>query len=134
MSGEVLGFTRQLELAVVQCCTCGVEYGIPKLMKEELLAKRAQRSTTCPNGHSWHYTGKTSAEKLAEAEQRVSMLEQQIKDVAEHAREQAERLPGKRKVYETSMPRDECPVCHLKFIRLSTHRTHAKHWGELRAV
>lgn len=95
-------FSRELNLVVVQCCSCGVEYAIPRVLHRELLDAREGKSAWCPNGHSWHYISEPKSPP---------------------------------KVYETSAPRDECPVCHRSFIRLSTHRTAAKHWNtDLRVV
>jgi hypothetical protein len=116
MSGEMVSFTRPMDLVVVQCCSCGIEYAIPQLLKKELLAEKAGKNTWCPNGHAWHFTGKTAEQKLREA--------QQERDAAVAAL-RAER--AKPKVYETSAPRDECLVCHRKYIRLSTHLTCSGH-------
>lgn len=65
--GDVIG-TGVQELVAEECPTCGVLYAIPNLLREKALERRGPngKSIFCPNDHSWHFTGKTEAERLRE--------------------------------------------------------------------
>ncbi len=52
-------------LIVEECCTCGVPFGITSVLQAELL--KSHKTFHCPSGHAQHYTGKSDAEKLADA-------------------------------------------------------------------
>lgn len=49
-----------------ECCTCGIAFG----MTEDFMHRRRNdhKSFYCPSGHGQHYTGKSDATKLREAE------------------------------------------------------------------
>jgi hypothetical protein len=123
MSGEIITFDRLLNLVVVQCCSCGVEYAIPSVMHSQLKQEKEKLSTMCPNGHGWHFVGKTEKALREEAEQRAQIAERRLRE--------ATHPP---KVYETSAPRDKCTVCGRSFIRLRTHQTRTGHGKRLKAV
>lgn len=59
----VLVSTR-VELEPVECCNCGVVFGISAYHNKQFL--ESHKWFYCPNGHPQHYTGKTEAEKLSE--------------------------------------------------------------------
>lgn len=49
-------------LVVESCPTCGVVHGIPDVLYRKAKADH-RREIYCPNGHTWHYTGETDAER-----------------------------------------------------------------------
>lgn len=106
-----MAFKRTLELVVVQCCSCHVEYALPQGLVNRLHSEKEKRSTWCPNGHQWHYVGKSDATRLREAEQALALTQQRLREAGQG---RAHREP--------------CPVCGLRFERLNTHRTLMKHW------
>lgn len=65
-------------LVVETCPTCHVTHGVPRSMIDRALADHSL-SIYCPNGHSWFYTGKTTAQKEREraelAERRLGWAE-----------------------------------------------------------
>lgn len=116
----------QVELTVVTCCSCGITYAIPTMLNDRLMTKKEKGSTSCPNGHGWHYIGKSDEDRARDAEQRAREANARAQAAEQRLREIRDRPAGKK--------RDECPVCHRSFERLSTHRTRAGHWGSLKAV
>lgn len=140
VSGKVFSVRHDLRLAVVQCPTCVVEYAIPEQLKETLLQEKAKASTTCPNGHGWRYTGKSMAEQLAEEQKAARQAEQRARDLEKQVQRQQELVSQAERAVRAlqrgrstaaERPKAECPVCHQKFTRLSTHRTVAKHYVAL---
>lgn len=120
---------RLLDLVVVQCCDCNIEYGIPRQLYNHLLGEKDKRSTICPNGHAWHFVGKSDAQLLMQARERQHLAEQRALAAEQALREEKRKKPPA----ALPVPRsDECPVCHRRFVRLSTHQTRTGHRSELR--
>lgn len=44
------------------CCVCGVEFGIPDPLHEDLL--RCKNDFFCPNGHKQHFVGEIAEHKI----------------------------------------------------------------------
>ena len=86
-AGEKVAFDARL--TIVWCPDCGITYAIPAEVHKRLADYSSApyptnyASTYCPNGHTWHYTGKNEAQR-----------ERKRADAAEHelarAREQRE--------------------------------------------
>ena len=53
---------QAVTLEMQTCITCGVEFGVPGLLDDEL--QKNHRSFYCPNGHQQYYLGETEEERL----------------------------------------------------------------------
>lgn len=55
-------------LVIRTCPNCGVRHAFPERLNQEAMNSRGMRGRqiSCPNGHTWHYTGKTEAEQERE--------------------------------------------------------------------
>jgi hypothetical protein len=111
-------------LHVTDCPTCGVVYAIP-----DGLYRRGQRykenvAIYCPNGHTWHYLGKTHAEELDELRDQVAR-QRSLRDQAE-ASERAQRAAATRARNERDRLKVRaaagvCPCCNRTFKQLARH-------------
>ena len=111
-------------LHVVECPSCGCIYAIPDGIYQRALRRKVNDSIYCPNGHTWHFTGKTHAEELQELRDRVAR-ERAARDQAK-ASERAQRAAATRarKERDRLKKRAEagvCPHCNRTFQQLARH-------------
>jgi len=130
---DQLTYTGTLEIQ--RCPTCQIPHAIPTEMKQRMLDRRGPsgRQAYCPNGHTWHFIGKTNAEEEREARQRAERrlaYEQSRRDQAEAAaREERERTAAMRAEVTRTRRRavaGACPSCNRSFVQLQKHMA-AKH-------
>lgn len=60
--------TTTVKIITEDCCKCGMLFGMTEDFRNRKLADKTYFH--CPAGHSQHYTGKTDAQKLRDAEER----------------------------------------------------------------
>jgi hypothetical protein len=102
----------------VECCICGIYFGIPKAMHENL--KEHGGSFFCPNGHSLHF-----------GDSRVEQLRRQINALNARLSQAHEEISRQRGVIKTINQTQEkkrrrvnagvCPHCHRSFVALARH-------------
>lgn len=109
MTYKARTYQRSVQLAVVDCCTCGVLYGIPKKMDTELRRLGESGSTYCPNGHQWVYS-ESAEDAIRAAEARAIHAEDQLRA--------AERRMGQLRKRAAN---GVCPHCHRTFQQLARH-------------
>lgn len=125
MSVQVGGtITGTGTLHVTDCPTCGCIYAIP-----DGLYRRGQRWTEqvsiyCPNGHKWHYLGKTHEQEMRELRDRLAR-ERSLRDQAEAAergqRGAATRARNERDKLKQRAAAGVCPCCNRTFKQLARH-------------
>lgn len=76
MSLRTLDVLSTVNIHVVTCCECGVEFG----MTAQLYRNRVndKRWFYCPNGHQQHFTGRTDAQKLEAERAHATHLRDQL--------------------------------------------------------
>lgn len=122
-----MGVVYSQTICVEHCCNCGVPFGLPTDLREQRLRDRG--TFWCPNGHAQHYTGKTDAQKLREANEaleRERRRTQATRDLlrAEERSHRTTRGHVTRKRKELSKVKaGVCPVdgCHRHFQNLGRH-------------
>jgi hypothetical protein len=114
----------QDRLVVEQCPTCAVVYAIPEALKERGLRYRGKVSIYCPNGHTWHYMGRTHAQELEELRDRIAR-ERALRDQADASangyRAAATRARNERDKLKERVEAGVCPHCHRTFKQLAKH-------------
>lgn len=119
-----LKYQRTLELEVVECPACFMEYGIPAEMYRQRRRETEEAATYCPNGHSWHFTGRSWDQKMKDAEARVLAA----RDQAAAAERQAAAARGQVTKLKNRIANGVCPCCHRSFANLARHMA-GKHPG-----
>lgn len=116
--GDTVTFTSRL--VVEECCSCGVIFGLPDDLRDQLLARRGT-PFYCPNGHKQWYTGKSEAEKL-----RAQLANE--KDRTEYWREEHGRerrshsaTKGQLTKARNRIGKGVCPCCNRSFPALAEH-------------
>lgn len=107
--------TAFVQLAVEQCYACGVAFG----MAADFQANRLSdgKNFYCPNGHCQHYTGKTDAQKLKDAEVRESALKDQLSAAIRDADATRVALLRDRQRFAKGV----CPCCNRSFDNVRRH-------------
>lgn len=111
-------------LVVEECPTCGVVYAIPQALKEKGLRHKRNASLYCPNGHCWHYLGKTHAQELEELRDRVAFERSQRDQVEAQLvaqRGATTRARNERDRLKQRAAAGVCPCCHRTFKQLAAH-------------
>jgi hypothetical protein len=108
------------------CKTCGITYAVPP----QWLAERREDHQTwyCPNGHHWHFPGKSDTEKLRDELQRERARLDQANAEADYQRKQraaAERRTsaarGQVTKIKNRVAHGVCPCCSRSFSDLRRH-------------
>ena len=123
-------------LVEVVCPSCAVPYAIPDSLKESALRKTSASHPTgfreiyCPNGHAWHYTGKTEAmklkEQLADSERQKAWAQaraERLRAEAEAARRTAATYKGHATRQRKRAAAAVCPVdgCKRTIQQMARH-------------
>lgn len=120
--GETITGTGTLH--VTDCPACGCVYAIPDGIYREAQRLKTRATIYCPNGHTWHYTGTTHEQQLAELRDEAAR-ERQRREQAD-----AEALAQRRAAMRARKDRDRlkrraeagvCPHCHRTFQQLARH-------------
>lgn len=124
--GELLDFGGTL--TVETCPACGVTHAVPTTLIEKAHADHS-RSIYCPNGHTWHYTGETDAER--EKRQRKWAEDRATRLQAELDRTEASRRAWKGQTTKLRNRAAEglCPFCGKFLADLGVHVA-KRHPGE----
>jgi hypothetical protein len=107
-------YQRSIQLSVVDCCVCGVVYGIPKKMDTQLKRDGQEATTYCPNGHQWVYSDSLEKELRAANARAI------------HAEDQLRAARGELTSLRKRAANGVCPCCHRTFQQLTRHMK-AKH-------
>ena len=107
------------------CCSCAVLFAMPAEMQRRLMNDHGW--FYCPNGHSQHYTGKSDAEKLREAERRLASREDDLRvarnrldsEQASHSATRGHLTRAKKQL--ARVDHGVCPHCHRHFANVERH-------------
>lgn len=120
-------FAGYTQLVTEVCCTCGVSFAMPEMLRAKALADH-DRWFYCPNGHSQHFTGKTEEEKLRERLEREQARAGRLaseRDQLEAARRaqaaRATRFKNDRDRERRRAAHGVCPCCGRTFKQLARH-------------
>ena len=122
---NTLTIEMEIELVVVECCTCGIRFGLPARYQRQL--RELGKEFHCPNGHSLTY-GKGEAEKLRHELKQIEMERNRLIDL--HSVEQAAHKLAARRLAATKgqltklkkrVAAGVCPCCNRTFRDLADH-------------
>lgn len=120
--------TYMVQLELISCYKCGVEFGMTASMNRQRLDDR--ETFYCPNGHGQHYSGKTEAQKererAAQLERRLACRDEDLRaERAAHATTR-HRLTATKGVLTKTKKRvanGVCPCCNRHFANVERHIT-----------
>lgn len=120
---------------VVVTCTCGMPFAIPEQLERSALEHRGPKGwqITCPLGHSWHYTGENTEERLTrelklarDSVARERARHDQTKASLTGTKAAATRARNERDRIKARVVAGVCPCCTRTFKQLARHMK-AKH-------
>lgn len=120
-------YVNGVKFVTRECKTCGVVFAFTAEFERHRLADR--KTWYCPNGHQWHFTGPSEADKLrAEVERQKQMreAEEARRLRVEQERDQVARAHHKMRV---RVMNGVCPCCNRTFQNLMRHMQ-TEHAGE----
>ena len=113
-------------LVRVECCTCGVMFGVPQDLDRANHAD-SDRWFFCPNGHRQHYT-KTTEQILREKLEREERWRKGAETSARASRDQAQAAERRASAYKGQATRlrkraaaGVCPCCTRTFQNVARH-------------
>lgn len=104
-----------LNFEVITCYKCGVPFAVPGKLRQELI--RTQENFYCPSGHSQHYSGETTEQRLRKQleEKEKTITRQTIEKIQLEG--QVDKLNRKLKRVHNGT----CPCCKRSFKDLQRH-------------
>jgi hypothetical protein len=110
------------DFEVHTCGTCGISFGVPLSLMEQ--RRMDGKGWSCPNGHTWFYTGEDEEEKakrLLKAERdRSARLAAQL-DQTEASRSALKGVVTKQRNKLERVSKGVCPCCNRSFADLRKH-------------
>lgn len=126
--------TWSATLVVIDCCACGVLFGVPQDLDRLNQEEGPKRSFWCPNGHQQHYTESTVRKLKAQLE-REERWRKNAEARATAAQDQARAAERSAAAYKGRVTRLKnraaagvCPCCTRHFENLQRHMS-SKHPG-----
>lgn len=99
------------------CITCGTVFALAEQLYDELQRRKDRGTFYCPNGHRMCYQGKTTEQKLADAQARETALGDQLRAaIREGDAARAETLRIRQRIAN-----GVCPCCTRSFPNVMRH-------------
>lgn len=114
--------TYEITIVTVQCCRCGIYFGLDQWHMEKL--KESRTNFYCPNGHEQYFPGQSMEEKLREMKKELTRVSAGLDWWKIEAEEKARSLTATRGVVTRMKHRianGVCPCCHRQFAQLEKH-------------
>jgi hypothetical protein len=124
-------------LVVASCAVCGTRHAFDQAINDRALNSRGLngRQIYCPNGHSWHYLGKTEAQVERERAERAERDRDAARQSRDYETQRADRETRRAVAMKGVVTRTKrriaagkCPCCHKRFGDVAEHMT-AEHPG-----
>ncbi len=78
--------TVSIELIHATCPKCNIVYGIPEALYDQRKIDAEDGHIWCPNGHTWHYRGRSHKREVADLEKAVT----EVRQYADRQRDRAD--------------------------------------------
>jgi hypothetical protein len=111
--------TLPTTLAVVECATCCMAFGVPERFVKDRRADH--KSFFCPAGHSNVYSAESDEEKARRLLAQEQQAHDQTRARARDAEAAAAKLAAKAKRLRTRAANGVCPCCQRSFRALAAH-------------
>ncbi len=112
---DIVTVRSTVNLAVVECYSCGMLFGLPQEFNENRLADK--KGWLCPNGHRQSYLGAPLRDTLRAAELRASNLHASNVDLAKKNERLRKTVTSARQHAKAGM----CTFCRRTFKNVKRH-------------
>lgn len=114
-----MSLTFYTTLETTNCYKCGVMFGMPESLYNDLLKNHA--NFWCPNGHQQHFIGKTEAERERERRIAAEAKAARAEDRAEIAERRRRYEKGQKTRILNRVKNGVCPFCGRSFPNVEAH-------------
>lgn len=114
-----LKYQKTITMVTEICCNCGIAFGMPSDLQEQLQNKPEQ-SFYCPNGHGQHYRWSKEARARQEAERKLQQKENELANLTAskiQLENELQKVQKKMKRVHNGV----CPCCNRSFVNLQRH-------------
>jgi hypothetical protein len=119
MFTEGISYQKTITMITVECCSCGVVFGMPSDLNERFM-NDPSKYFYCPNGHNQHYSKSKEQRLREEAERKLQQKENELANLASTKIQ----LEGQLKKANSKLKRVQngvCPCCNRTFKDLAAH-------------
>lgn len=119
MFTEGIQYQKTIIMVTVQCCSCGVVFGMPSDLNERF-KDDPTKMFSCPNGHEQHYSKSKSQREIDKLKRDL----EDTQDLLAQKEATAIQLEGQLKSEKRKLKRLEKGVCHCcnrSFVNLKRH-------------
>lgn len=119
MFTEGISYQKTITMITVECCSCGVVFGMPSDLNERFM-NDPDKYFYCPNGHSQHYAKSKEQRLREEAERKLQNKENELANLAATKIQLENELQkAQRKIKRVQ--NGVCPCCNRTFKDLAAH-------------
>ncbi len=128
-NAEDIKYGATVDMVTISCCSCGVPYAIPQILKSHL--QDSQNTFYCPNGHPQVYTESTGTRLRRQLEKQKEQEQENIKRLTEEAEiwrghwqtsvNEKKKISRKLKATEKRIANGTCPCCQRTFTNMQEH-------------
>ncbi len=111
--------THLITLALEECFTCGMPFGVTVETQAKLLKSR--KVFYCPRGHAQNYIGKNEEEKLREELRREKVERRAAEEIIKAERRSKRNIKGQLTKLKKRVANGVCPCCNRTFANLHRH-------------
>lgn len=121
--------TVSVALETETCCRCGVVFAMAVEFRKQRIYDK--QTFYCPDGHPQNYVGKTDAQKLAEAEDKLRQATERIAAEQGWTRRLTDDLATERRSHASTkgqltktrnrIEKGVCPDCNRHFANVERH-------------
>lgn len=119
MFQEGLTYQKTISMVTVQCCNCGVVFGIPSDLNDRF-RDDPDKYFYCPSGHRQHYSESREVKLRKEAEAKLLRTQNELSQTVT-AKIQLESELNKTQRKLKRVHNGTCPCCKRSFKDLAAH-------------
>src|SRR3546814_878555 len=110
-------------MVIESCPNCGTAHAFSEGIYSEAQGQPGSkgRSVYCPNGHGWHYSGESEADKQRRRAERAEQEQARLQDEVESERRRTAAAKAQLTKHKKRSSAGTCPCCKRTFANMARH-------------